>query len=745
MPREPLSNDAAGGALPTPRWRARLLPFLDWIGELRSGSTLRRDLIAGITVALVLVPQSMAYAQLAGLPAYYGLYAAFLPPIIAALFGSSRQLATGPVAVVSLMTAAALEPLAAAGSPGYIAYAILLALLVGLFQLALGLLRLGILVNFLSHPVVIGFTNAAALIIATSQLDKIFGVRAEKSAYHYETVWNTLVAAASHAHAPTVAMAVGAFAIMIGLRRLNPRLPNVLIAVVLTTLIAWLTGYEKRLTVPLERIADPVVREVVRDQIQARQELPVIEQELRQARERLDQAIREYGWNDTRTLAAQHTVDILRLKRDRRRKAVEANLAELRKVRFAYVVPSHTAGGEHGGGSFYLLANVPAGAVTDGNVWRVSEIEPDGRISLNGGGRVVGEIPRGLPSFRPPPLDAGVMLQLLSAAITISLIGFMEAISIAKAMATRTRQRLDANQELIGQGLANVVGSLFQSYPTSGSFSRSAVNLDAGAATGFASVVAALFVAATLTWLTPLLYHLPQATLAAVILMAVVGLINFKAMRHAWLAHRHDGIVAVATFVLTLAFAPHLDKGILAGVGLALILYLLRTMQPRVVVLSRHPDGTLRDAETFGLRTCEEISMIRFDGSLYFANTAHFEDRVRERIAMKPRLKYVIVVGDGINQIDASGVELLENLTKQLHQSGIEIFFTGLKKQVLDVLERTGVYRHIGPERFFRTEEQALHHVWEALGNGHEADCPLNIVCPVGPPQKSLGAQNRQE
>lgn len=743
MPRQPLLNDATGGTLPTPRWRARLLPFLDWIGELRSGSTLRRDLIAGITVALVLVPQSMAYAQLAGLPAYYGLYAAFLPPIVAALFGSSRQLATGPVAVVSLMTAAALEPLAAAGSPGYVAYAILLALLVGLFQLTLGLLRLGILVNFLSHPVVIGFTNAAALIIATSQLDKIFGVRAEKSAHHYETVWNTLVAAANHAHAPTVAMAVGAFLIMIGLRRLNPRLPNVLIAVVLTTVIAWFIGFEKRLSVALERIADPTVREVVKDQIQARQELPLIEQELRQARQRLEQAIREYGWNDTRTLAAQHAVDVLRIKRDRRRKAVEADLAELRKVRFAYVVPSHGAAGEHGG-NFYLLANVPAGAATDGNVWRVSEIEPDGRISLNGGGRVVGEIPRGLPSFRPPPLDAGVILQLLSAAITISLIGFMEAISIAKAMATRTRQRLDANQELIGQGLANVVGSLFQSYPTSGSFSRSAVNLDAGAVTGFASVVAALFVAATLTWLTPLLYHLPQATLAAVIMMAVVGLINFKAIRHAWQAHRHDGIVAVATFVFTLAFAPHLDKGILAGVGLSLILYLLRSMQPRVVVLSRHPDGTLRDAETFGLKTCEEISMIRFDGSLYFANTTHFEDRVRERIAMKPQLKYVIVVGDGINQIDASGVELLERLVEQLRQSGIEIFFTGLKKQVLDVLERTGVYRHIGPGHFFRTEEQALHHVWEALGNGHEADCPLNIVCPVGPLKKFLEAQNGQ-
>lgn len=206
----------------------RLLPSLAWVGELRDPRVLRSDILAGLTVALVLSPQSMAYAQLAGLPAYYGLYAAFLPPIVGALFGSSRQLATGPVAVVSLLTAATLQPLAVAGSQGFIAYAILLSLLVGLFQIGLGLLRLGVLVNFLSHPVVLGFTNAAAIIIATSQLDKIFGVRVEKAAHHYETVLDTIRAAASYTHWPTVAMAVGAFAILMGLRRINPQIPNVL-------------------------------------------------------------------------------------------------------------------------------------------------------------------------------------------------------------------------------------------------------------------------------------------------------------------------------------------------------------------------------------------------------------------------------------------------------------------------------------------------------------------------------------
>ncbi|OGI52318.1 MAG: hypothetical protein A3B81_00895 [Candidatus Muproteobacteria bacterium RIFCSPHIGHO2_02_FULL_65_16] len=322
-------------------------------------------------------------------------------------------------------------------------------------------------------------------------------------------------------------------------------------------------------------------------------------------------------------------------------------------------------------------------------------------------------------------------MQLLSSAITISLIGFMEAISIAKAMATKTRQRLDANQELIGQGIGNIVGSLTQSYPTSGSFSRSAVNIGAGAVTGFSSVVTGVIVVATLLWLTPLLYHLPQATLAAVIMMAVMGLINVSAIRHAWKINRHDGVVALVTFALTLGFAPHLDKGILVGAGLALVLYLYRSMQPRVAVLARHPDGTLRDADVFGLKTCENIAMIRFDGSLYFANTSYFEDKIQERIALRPDLRYVIVVGEGINQVDATGEEMLAHLTERLEKAGITVLFTGLKKQVVDVFQRSGLHARLGSERFFRTDEQALDYVWQQLGGGHEADCPLNIVCPV--------------
>ena len=707
----------------------RFLPFLNWIGELKDGKTLRADIVAGITVALVLVPQSMAYAQLAGLPAYYGLYAAFLPPMVAALFGSSRQLATGPVAVVSLLTAAALEPIAASGSTGYVAYAISLSLIVGLFQLGLGLLRLGVVVNFLSHPVIIGFTNAAAIIIATSQLDKIFGVRADKAEHHYETVWNTIAAVPTQIHWLTFFIAVGAFAIMILLRRFNPRIPNVLIAVAVTTALSWLIHFEHLETVELSQIENAAVQEVVRDELALKREIPEFEKSIAEAEKTYRNAHEQYGTDDSRTLLALHLFDTLKQKRDRRIKTVKTDIEEIKKTRFDHVVgPDGTTG------KFYLHRHAPADAKVDGRLWRIRSIDGE-KLVMNGGGNVVGNIPQGLPSLALPKFDLGVMLQLLSAGITISLIGFMEAISIAKAMATRTRQKLDANRELVGQGIGNIVGSLSLSYPTSGSFSRSAVNIGAGAITGFSSVVTSVIVVVTLLWLTPLLYHLPQATLAAVIMMAVVGLINVSAVKHAWQANKQDGIVAIVSFVLTLAFAPHLDKGILIGAGLALMMYLYRTMQPRISVVARHADGTLRDAEMFGLKPCENITVIRFDGSLYFANTSYFEDRVQERIAAKPNLKYVIVMGEGINQIDATGEEMLSQLSERLDKAGIQLLFTGLKKQVLDVFMRTGLYEKLGPERFFRTEDQALDHVWKLLGNNHEVDCPLNIVCPVTPPK----------
>jgi SulP family sulfate permease len=307
----------------------------------------------------------------------------------------------------------------------------------------------------------------------------------------------------------------------------------------------------------------------------------------------------------------------------------------------------------------------------------------------------------------------------------------MEAISIAKAMAVRTRQRLNANQELVGQGLSNIVGSAFQSYPVSGSFSRSAVNIDAGALTGLSSVVTSLMVVITLILFTPFLYHLPQATLAAVIMMAVFGLVDLRAFLHIWAVHHADGVVAVITFILTLAVAPHLDQAIVVGVLLSLGLFLYRTMEPRVVALARDPDGTLRDAKLHGLKTCPNIAVVRFDGSLYFANTSYFEDIVLHKLADKPELKFVIVDAEGINQLDATGEEMLIQLTERLERNGIELLFARVKNQILDVLRHARYLERFGEARFFRRTEHALEYVWSKLEQGHKETCPLHLAMPA--------------
>jgi sulfate permease, SulP family len=322
---------------------------------------------------------------------------------------------------------------------------------------------------------------------------------------------------------------------------------------------------------------------------------------------------------------------------------------------------------------------------------------------------------------------------LLSAAIVISLVGFMEAISIAKAIAAKTKQKIDPNQELIGQGLANLVGSFSQAFPVSGSFSRSAVNMNAGARTGVSSVITGLIVLATLLFLTPLLYHLPQAVLAAVIIMAVIGLINFGAIKHAWQANRHDGIASVVTFVATLAFAPHLDKGIMIGAGLAILLYLYRTMSPRVAILGRYSDGTLRDAKVNNLPASGVVTAVRFDGRLYFANVSYFEDAILDAVASNPSAPYLLVVGDGINEVDASGEEVIRHVVERLHGVGITVLFSGLKKQVLDVMQATGLRDLIGEKCFFSTAEQALENVYlnEDYRGVNDALRPISAQLPV--------------
>lgn len=582
-------------------WKERFTPFTEWIGELKNPATLRADALAGLTVALVLIPQSMAYAQLAGLPAYIGLYASFLPVMIGALFGSSRQLGTGPVAIVSLMSAAAMQPYLSLGIEAVVVYSALLALMVGLFQISLGLLKLGVLVDFLSHPVVIGFTNAGALIIGSSQMPKLFGldVKADQFDHYYEFLWGMLTAL-PNTKIITLLMAIIALGMLLTLRKYFPRQPGVLITVVVTTLLAWVLGYQEA------------------------------------------------------------------------------------------------------------------------------------------GGSVVGTIPQGLPSFSIPSVSMSMQTfaSLATTAMIIGLLGFVEAISIAKAMAAQTRQRLSANQELIGQGLANISAGLFSGYAVSGSFSRSAVNFAAGAVTGFSSVVTGILVAIALLFLTPLLFHLPQATLAAVIIMAVLNLLKFAPIKHAWKVEKHDGIVAIVTFCATLAFAPHLDKGIFLGVVLSLGLFLYRTMSPRFVEVARHADGSMRDAERHHLKTSETVAVYRFDGDLYFANTGYLEGKLLNAIAHKPQLKVLVLDMESVDQVDSTGEEMLHKLAERLRFNGIWFYLARTKLPVYEAFQRSGLAQQIGEDRFFRERTQAIKDAKKHLGDAIDIE-PLLKYTPIEATQES--------
>jgi MFS superfamily sulfate permease-like transporter len=345
---------------------------------------------------------------------------------------------------------------------------------------------------------------------------------------------------------------------------------------------------------------------------------------------------------------------------------------------------------------------------------------------MTGGGAIVSTIPPGLPKLKAPTIDMAIVGKVFVMSMIISLIGFMEAISIAKAMAARTQQWLDPNQELIGQGLSNMIGCLGSSYAVSGSFSRSAVNLQAGALTGLSNVFSSAVVVIVLLFFTPALYHLPQAVLAAVIMMAVIGLLNIDGFVHAWKAQRFDGITSVVTFVATLIFAPHLEWGIAIGVGLSLGSYLFRTMRPMVADLSLHWDGSLRNAARFNLRRCKHIAAIRFDGPLNFANTTYLEDRVLERVAHLPQLRAILIAAHGINEIDASGEEMLGRLTARLRENGYDVYFSGFKEEIIDVLQRTRLYETIGEDVMFPTQTLAIRAIHaRAHVDSDEKECPL--------------------
>lgn len=564
----------------------QFFPFLQW--PRPTGVGLRQDLLAGLAVAMLSVPQSLAYAQVAGVPAYLGLYAAILPCIIGALFGSSALLSTGPAAMSSLFTAAAVGAIVVPDSESYPVYVVLLALLCGLIQIALGLARAGFLMNLLSHPVMTGLMNAAALVIAVSQLPNLTGIPVPPTDTFVDLVV-VLLASLDQVHGPSLAIGVGSILLLVLLRHSVPRVPAYLALVVVATLVSY-------------------------------------------------------------------------------------------------------------------------------------------RIDFAGqGGGVVGEIPRGLPEFSIPVVDWYVALSLLPSAFLLALVSFMEVATSSKAIARKTQTRWDENQELIGQGLAKVASAFSQSIPVSGSISRSALNLAAGGRTGWSSMAAAAFVLLTLVTVGPLLAELPRPALAAMIIMAVSNLFDFKAMRSAWQAGSEDGIAALLTFGLTLAFAPRIELGILAGVLFALGAFVWRRMVPRFAILEVDAEGRLREIDKPRPGPhYDEIVVMRFDAALFFANVAYFESQMIKQVQRNPKLRYLLVSAQGINYMDASAVEMFSDLLTYLDDHGVVLAVSGVKRHVYAVAQRTGLVDRIGLQNFFATDHLALQALSQRLA-----------AAAIGPPREA--------
>jgi SulP family sulfate permease len=573
--------------VPSPLLR-RLLPFLTWSRGINRRN-LRVDALAGVTVALVAIPQSLAYAQLAGLPAFYGLYAALVPTVVGALFGSSAQLSTGPVALTSLLTAASIASLAVAGSSEYIGYAVTVALLSGLFQLAFGVMRLGVLMNLLSHPVLMGFVNAAAILITLSQLPALVGAAPPATGHIISDAW-FVVADAAHIHVLSLVFGLVALAQLIAFRRYAPRWPGVLITAATLTAASYLSGFAQS------------------------------------------------------------------------------------------------------------------------------------------GGRIVGEIPAGLPGFSLPAFELDTWIRLLPASFAVAVISFMEAMSSAKIAAIKTATKWDENQELIGQGLAKIAAAVCHTMPVSGSFSRSALNLAANAQTGISSIVTALCVLVTVLFFTPLLKYLPQPVLAAIIMMALVNLINLGSLRTAWKASRDDALAAALTFMTTIAFAPQIQNGIFTGILVSLALFIYRRMRPKMSVLApavvRANATTIAggpDAESLG----DAVGIVRFDASLVFVNVSYFEKAVLRLEHDSKGLQFVLVSCGAINGLDASGVEMLSALVEELRKKGIVVVFCAVKPHVRDVLDRTGLSERIGVDNFFNDEPAALAVLATRLSGAGHPETPL--------------------
>jgi SulP family sulfate permease len=669
----------------------KVFPFLRWFPP--SSENLRADIIAGITIAMILVPQSMAYASLAGLPVVSGLYASFLPVIIASMWGASRFLHTGPVAMLSLMSAAAIEPLASRGTDEFIQLSLLLALLVGILRLALGLFRMGVLINLASHPVILGFTNAAAIIIGLSLLNTFLGVPMPRSDSFLVDLLQVIQQIPT-VHGPTMVFGLCALAALYLLRAYYPKIPGVLIIVIVGTLTSAALGFEKIQVVEPQQITDVKVRATFESQMVDQARLKQIKKQQKITGDKLQ----EMASDDRRVYDLQ--AELLRLKGEE--KSLKHSLYKKRVETHEVALVPET---QDDGQVIYRLAEQPGPFTT---VWRWSGYT-ENKFLLSGGGAVVGSIPSGLPGFSVPTMDLGIVKDLFAVAFIMAMIGFMEATSISRALAAKTREKLNPNQELIGQGLANIVGSFFQSYVVSGSFSRSAVAARVGAKTGFYAIVSAFGVLLVMMLLTDYLYHLPKAVLAAIVMSAVFGLIDYKSMVHAWKVRRNDGIVGVITFITTLIMAPKLADGVLIGVAFTILLFLASTMKPRSEILGRKADGTLAGAAAHDLAPIsDKYVVMRFDASLVFINAVHFEQAVLKSLSEFPEAKAILIIGNSINRVDASGEEKLRALTRDLNAAGITLLLSGLRRQVLKALERAGLQEVIGEENIFSNKEAAL-------------------------------------
>lgn len=556
------------------------LPILTW-GREYNRQILTQDLLAAVIVTVMLIPQSLAYAMLAGLPAEVGIYASIAPLVLYSLLGSSRVLAVGPVAVVSLMTASAIGQFAEAGSVLYWQAAMILAFMSGAMLLVMGLLRLGFLANFLSHPVISGFISASGLIIAASQMKHLFGVKAD--GHSLLEILTSLVQQLGAVHRPT--LAIGAAALLF---------------------LLWVRRYLKSLLL--------------------------------------------------KTGLSAFTADV-------------ASKA----------------------------APVLAIVLTSLIVWG---------LGAESGIKIVGTVPSGLPPLTWPQWDAALWQQLLVPALLISIVGFVESVSVGQTLAAKRRQRIDPDQELVALGGSNISAALTGGFPVTGGFSRSVVNFDAGAQTPAAGLFTAVGLALAALFLTPALYYLPQATLAATIMVAVLSLVDFEIFKRTWRFSKPDFWALSATFGLTLLYG--VEVGLMAGVSLSLALFLYRSSRPHIAIVGLI-EGTehFRNVERHAVQTSQTVLGIRVDESLYFANARYLEDFINQAMADHPQMKHLILQCSAVNSIDASALESLEAIQHRLSSAGIALHLSEIKGPVMDQLNKTDFLQHL-TGRVFLTHYQAV-------------------------------------